>query len=38
MNSDPIFSLTNADIWTATDADRPALAAFCRVNPEYDLF
>ena len=38
MNSDPIFSLTKADIWTATEADRPALAAFCRVNPEYDLF
>jgi len=38
MNSDPILSLTNADIWTATDADRPALAAFCRDNPEYDVF
>jgi len=38
MNSDPILSLSDADVWTATDADRPALAAFCRVNPEYDLF
>jgi ribosomal protein S18 acetylase RimI-like enzyme len=38
MNSDPILSLINADIWTATDADRPALAAFCRDNPEYDVF
>ncbi len=38
MNPEPILSLSDADVWTATDADRPALAAFCRVNPEYDLF
>jgi ribosomal protein S18 acetylase RimI-like enzyme len=38
MNPEPVFSLTDADIWTATEADRPALAAFCRDNPEYDVF
>ncbi|MFN7498192.1 MAG: hypothetical protein ACK5SF_12395, partial [Hyphomonadaceae bacterium] len=38
MNPEPVFSLTNADIWTATEVDRPALAVFCRDNPEYDVF
>lgn len=38
MSPQSIFSLTDADIWTAAEADRPALAAFCRDNPEYDLF
>ena len=38
MSPHPIFTIANADIWTATDADRPALAAFCQKNPEYDLF
>ena len=38
MNPEPIFSLSDADVWTATEADRPALAAFCRDNPEYDVF
>lgn len=38
MSSKPVFSLSDADIWVATDADRPDLAAFCRDNPEYDVF
>ena len=38
MDKQPIFTIANADIWTTTDADRPALAAFCQKNPEYDLF
>lgn len=38
MSHQPVFSLTDADIWVATDADRPDLAAFCRDNPEYDVF
>jgi GNAT superfamily N-acetyltransferase len=38
MNTEPIFSLSDADVWTATDADRLDLAAFCRDNPEYDVF
>lgn len=38
MSPKPVFSLTDADIWVATDADRPDLAAFCRDNPEYDVF
>jgi ribosomal protein S18 acetylase RimI-like enzyme len=38
MNSQPVFSLSDADVWTATEADRPALAAFCHDNPEYDVF
>ncbi|GIU67284.1 hypothetical protein PsB1_1438 [Candidatus Phycosocius spiralis] len=27
-----------ADVWTATQSDGPALAMFCQLNPEYDLF
>lgn len=38
MNPEPVFSLSDADVWTANEADRPALAAFCRDNPEYDVF
>jgi ribosomal protein S18 acetylase RimI-like enzyme len=38
MSPDPTFTIANADIWTATQIDRPALAAFCQRNPEYDLF
>ena len=38
MDHQPVFSLADADIWVATDADRPDLAAFCRDNPEYDVF
>jgi ribosomal protein S18 acetylase RimI-like enzyme len=38
MNPEPVFTLNDADVWTATEADRPALAAFCRDNPEYDVF
>lgn len=38
MSPKPVFSLTDADVWAATDADRTALAAFCRDNPEYDVF
>lgn len=38
MRHQPVFSVSRADIWVATDADRPVLAAFCRDNPEYDVF
>jgi ribosomal protein S18 acetylase RimI-like enzyme len=38
MSPHPIFTIANADIWTATEIDRPALAAFCQKSPEYDLF
>jgi ribosomal protein S18 acetylase RimI-like enzyme len=38
MSQQPTFALSDTDVWTAKDADRPALAAFCRNNPEYDVF
>jgi GNAT superfamily N-acetyltransferase len=38
MNLHPIFTIADADIWTATEIDRPAISTFCLKNPEYDLF